>query len=85
MGGLTPARPSLIDALQSRAKMKTNTAAGADGCPPEVYKSPPRVHAVRTWQRFHQRVSNISISSPGTWKLIEYTGAPTESQADSFD
>ena len=45
--------------LQARAEMRTNTAAGNDGCPPEVYRNLPFIVVLHLWKLFAMRFEDF--------------------------
>ena len=74
MDGIRCTTPSLLMILGARSRLRSGSAAGADGCPPEVYKSIPFAAVVRAKELFHERLKEEASVDPLTWKIIEFIG-----------
>ena len=64
----------MFDVLQGRASLKNLTAAGPDGCLPEVYKALPFTLVRTVWRLFQHRYADHRSVDPPEWKVLEYIG-----------
>ena len=72
--GRPPPDVTRFDVLAGRSKIKSGSAAGADGCPPEVYRAFPFSLVVHIWRQFQERHGGLSTDDPPSWKIMTFMG-----------
>ena len=85
LDGIQPPSISPFAVVNARAHMKSATAAGSEGTPPEVYKELPYAVLINFWKHFEDRLQNNESADPESWKVIEFIGLPKDQRRTEFE